>query len=299
MVTTSALEQRARTPGSAIAMIVGAMACFSVSDALAKYLTAFLPVAVIVWLRYLAFVLTLSPLLRQGPAVLRTRRPWLHVLRAVALVASAALFILALRVLPIAEATALVFASPLFVTVLSAWLLREHVDRMRWLIVFVGFAGVLVVMRPGSSAFHAAAVLPIGSSIAWAIGVICTRKLTAHDGVDTTLVYSGLIGFALLTVLAMPQLVVPPAEAIGAAIAMALAWSGAQWLSVHAYHRGHVSVLAPFSYSQLLWSSVIGVLVFRHVPDALSLAGIVTILGCGVVAVWRSTRDAADVERPG
>ncbi len=298
-VNTSLIVTPARTPGAAIAMIVGAMACFSVSDALAKYLTGFLPIAVIVWIRYLAFVVTLSPLLRRGRTVLRTNRPWLHLVRAVALALSAAFFILALRVLPMAEATALVFASPLFVTLLSAWLLRERADRVQWLLVMVGFAGVLAVMRPGTAAFHPGALFPVCSSIAWAVSVICTRKLTAHDGVDTTLVYSGLFGFALLTVIALPQFVVPPPEALAAAAGMAVVWSAAQWLSVHAYHRGNIAVLAPFSYSQPLWSTLIGVIVFRHVPDTPTFIGIVTILACGVVAVWWGTRDAAEPERPG
>ena len=297
-MTTTVAERRAPTPLSAIVMLVAAMACFSTSDALAKYLTGFLPIVVIVWIRYFAFLVTLSPLLHRR-AVWRTRHPWLHALRAAALAASASLFILALRVLPIAEATALVFASPLFVTLLSSWLLHEPVDRVRWLIVVAGFGGVLVVMRPGSAAFDFAALLPIGSSIAWAISVICTRKLTSHDGVDTTLVYSGVIGFGFLTLLALPQLVIPAPGAIWAAAAMAIVWSAAQWLSVHAYHRGNVSVLAPFSYSQLLWSTLIGVLVFRNVPDAVSFVGIVTILACGGVAAWWSTRDEADAERPG
>lgn len=280
-------------------MVVAAMACFSTSDALAKFLTGMLPVAVIVWVRYLAFLLTLVPLLRRGRSVLRTDALWLHGIRALALAASAAFFILALRVLPIAEATALVFASPLFVTLLSAWVLRERVDAVRWLVVVVGFAGVLVVMRPGSAVFRLEALLPIGSSIAWAISVICTRKLTVRDGVDTTLVYSGILGFAVVTLIAAPQMVVPPLAGVVAAVAMAIIWSGAQWLSVHAYHRGNVSVLAPFSYSQLLWSTMIGVVAFRHVPDGASLVGICTILGCGGVAMWRSTRDELEPERPG
>ena len=280
-------------------MLVAAMACFSTSDALAKFLTTMLPVAVIVWVRYLAFVVTLVPLLRRGHTVLRTRRLWLHGIRAVALASSAAFFILALRALPMAEATALVFASPLFVTVLSAWLLDERVDAVRWLIVVAGFAGVIVVMRPGSAVFRFEALLPICSSMAWAISVICTRKLALHDGVDTTLVYSGIFGFALVTLIALPQIAVPPLEGILAAVAMAVVWSAAQWLSVHAYHRGNVSVLAPFTYSQLLWSTLIGVVAFGHVPDGGSLAGIATILACGVIAMWWSTRDEAEPERPG
>jgi drug/metabolite transporter (DMT)-like permease len=280
-------------------MLVAAMACFSASDALAKFLTGILPVAVIVWVRYLAFMVTLVPILRKGRGVLRTRMLWLHGIRAIALASSAAFFILALRVLPIAEATALVFASPLFVTLLSAWLLHERVDAVRWLIVVAGFAGVVVVMRPGSAVFRFEALLPVCSSLAWAISVICTRKLTAHDGVDTTLVYSGLLGFGILTLIATPQIVVPPVEGAIAAVAMAVIWSAAQWLSVHAYHRGNVSVLAPFSYSQLVWSTLIGVVAFRHVPDDASLVGISTILACGVVAMWWSTRDELEPERPG
>ena len=280
-------------------MLVAAMACFSASDALAKYLTGMLPVAVIVWVRYLAFMVTLIPLLRRGRSVLRTQRLWLHGIRSIALAASASFFILALRVLPMAEATALVFASPLFVTILSAWLLDERVDAVRWLIVVAGFVGVVVVMRPGSAVFRFEALLPICSSIAWAISVICTRKLAMHDGVDTTLVYSGIFGFAVVTLVALPQIAVPPAEGSLAAVAMAVVWSAAQWLSVHAYHRGNVSVLAPFSYSQLMWSTLIGFVVFRHIPDGASLAGICTILACGVVAMWWSTRDEAEPERPG
>jgi drug/metabolite transporter (DMT)-like permease len=293
------LLQRRSTPASAIAMLVAAMACFSTSDALAKFLTTMLPVAVILWIRYLAFLVTLIPLLRRGRDVLRTRRVWLHVVRSIALACSAAFFIFALRVLPMAEATALVFASPLFVTLLSAWLLDERVDAVRWLIVVAGFAGVIIVMRPGSAVFRFEALLPICSSIAWAISVICTRKLALHDGVETTLVYSGLFGFALVTLVALPQIAIPPAEGILAAVAMAVVWSAAQWLSVHAYHRGNVSVLAPFSYSQLMWSTLIGILVFRHIPDGASLFGICTILACGVVAMWWSTRDEAEPERPG
>ena len=117
--------------------------------------------------------------------------------------------------------------------------------------------------------------------------------------VETTLVYSGILGFALVTFIALPQITVPPAEAILAATAMAVVWSAARWLSVHAYHRGNVSVLAPFSYSQLMWSTLIGVVVFRHVPDGASLVGISTILACGTVAMWWSTRDEAEPERPG
>ena len=137
-------------------MLVAAMACFSASDALAKYLTGMLPVAVIVWVRYLAFMVTLIPLLQRGRSVLRTQRLWLHGIRSIALAASASFFILALRVLPMAEATALVFASPLFVTILSAWLLVGKAPRLAWtfttLLMFLLTIGQSILMKPDVNA---------------------------------------------------------------------------------------------------------------------------------------------------
>ena len=126
------------------------------------------------------------------------------------------------------------------------------------------------------------------------------RALTiAYLGPQGTFTHAAVLQHFGSSVVALPQFVVPPPAAIGAGVAMALVWSAAQWLSVHAYHRGDAAVLAPFSYTQLLWSTLIGVAIFRHVPDGATLAGIGTILVCGVVAAWWSTRDAAGPARPG
>jgi drug/metabolite transporter (DMT)-like permease len=238
----------------------------------------------------------LSPLLWANGGWMRSKRPAIQATRALAVVASALLFILGLGALPIAEATALVFASPLFVTLLSVIVLRERVDRVRWLVVGVGFAGVLIVMRPGSAAFQPAALLPVASSMAWAVAVIFTRKSTASDGIATTMLHSAAIGLAVLSLLVVPGFVVPtPGEAVIAAL-MAVAWCAAQWLTVGAYHRSDASLLAPFSYSQVLWAGLLGFAVFGHVPDAPALAGMAVILSCGALAaLWavRRVRSAA------
>lgn len=275
---------------SGVAMLIASMACFAASDALAKKLTTRLPVLEVTWFRYIALMLTVLPLLRRDRRVLRSGHLAWQIGRALGMIGSAILFILALGRLPIADATAMVFASPLFVTVLSALLLRERVAALRWAILMLGFAGVLVVMRPGSSAFQAAALLPLGSSIAWAIAIICTRKVSETDGVAVTMTHSALIGCVLLTVMAIPVFVAPTAFELLLVLAMATAWCGAQWLTVQAYHRAEASTLAPFAYSQLLFATVIGVTAFGQWPDAFAFAGIGLILCCGAAAGWESAR---------
>lgn len=273
-----------------IVMLIAAMGCFAASDALAKQLSARLPAVEIAWFRYLALLVTVGPLLLRERGALRSGRLGVQVGRALGLVGSAILFILALGRLPIAEATAMVFASPLFVTLLSALLLRERVDALRWAIVATGFVGVLIVMRPGTSAFQPAALLPVGSSIAWAVAVICTRKASETDGVATTMTHSALIGGVLLTALVVPLFVAPTGHEALLLVAMTIAWCAAQWLTVAAYHRADASTLAPFAYSQLLFASLLGIAVFGQWPDGVALAGIGVILGCGGVAAWRSVR---------
>ncbi|HEY4067378.1 MAG TPA: DMT family transporter [Burkholderiaceae bacterium] len=271
-------------------LLVASMACFSVSDALAKQLTSHLPALEITWFRCLGLLISVMPLWRRERGALKSHRLALQIGRAAGLIGSAVLFILALGRLPIADATAMVFASPLFVTVLSALLLRERVAALRWAVVVTGFAGVLIVMRPGSSTYQSAALLPLGSSIAWALALICTRKVSQTDSVASTMTHSALIGCALLSLLVVPVFVRPTWPEAALLAAMTLAWCSAQWLTVAAYHRAEASTLAPFAYSQLLFSTFLGAVVFGQWPDAIAFFGIALILCCGAVALWESTR---------
>src|SRR5690349_7589207 len=144
---------RLRHAAPAIVLTISAMACFSLADVFAKQLTARLPAAEIVWFRYVGLIATVLVLLRGRRQALRSSRLGLQALRACAMTGSAVLYILALGHLPIAEATALSFASPFIVTVLSVWVLKERVATIRWAVVIAAFAGVLIVMRPGTSGF--------------------------------------------------------------------------------------------------------------------------------------------------
>ncbi|MBI2772493.1 MAG: DMT family transporter [Burkholderiales bacterium] len=266
------------------------MAGFALSDAMAKRLTgAFSPFA-IAWFRYLFLLATVLPLALARPARWRSARPVLQAGRAAALVGSALLFLFGLRALPVAEATAMVFASPLFVTLLAMLVLREHVAPWRWLPVAVGFAGVLIVVRPGSLGFGGAELFPIASSMAWACAVIFTRKLGSHDSAATTMLYSGVLGAACLTLLLPPLDTAALRAHAPLLLAMAGAWCCAQWLTIAAYRSAAPSAIAPYAYSQLIWAGLLGWLLLRHVPDAVSLAGMGVILASGLGAAWQERR---------
>ncbi len=278
---------------SAIGLLLAGMVCFAASDALAKHLAARVSVAELVWFRHVVLAATIAPLVWRDRSLLRSAQPLFQAGRCLGTLGAALLFIAALGRMPLAEATAIAFASPVFVTVLSAVLLKETVDRWRWLIVFTGFAGVLVVMQPGTAAFQPAGMLAIGSAISWAMVVMFTRKVAETDSVATTMTYSALLGLLTMSVVALPSMTVPAWRDVLPIFAMACAWCAAQWLVVTAYQRMNASVLAPFAYSQLLFAAVLGLVVFGHWPSGKALAGMAIILACGLAAAWRAHRQIA------
>ncbi len=238
---------QADDPLRGVPLIVAAVTLFSVSDALAKHLGQSLPPVEVAWMRYATFLLlTLVPVLRGGPAALRSKAPVLQVLRGLALVGSALSFIVALRSLPLAEATAINFVSPIFITALSIPILGEVVGVRRWAAVGVGLAGVLVVVRPGGGgAFGAEILLPVLTAASWAFAVVVTRKMAGADRPATTLFWSAAVGFAVLSALLPFGFVAPSAGQVGLGLLLGLISSAGQWLIVLAYRHAAASVLAP------------------------------------------------------
>ncbi len=285
---TSAAPVLSDEPLRGIVLIVAAMALFSLSDAIAKHLAALLPAIEIAWLRWVGFVVIMAPIvLHSGGKTLRSRAPVLQVARTLGLLGSALFFIAGLAYLPLASAAAIAFVAPLLVTALSIPLLGETVGIRRWAAVAVGMVGVLIVIRPGSGTFGAAALLPLLSAISWAFGMIFTRKLGGIDRASTTMTYSALAGLLLLSAAVPLDWATPSSTQLGLAACMALASTAAQFLVVTAYRFGRASVLAPVSYSQLLWSGILGVVAFGTIPDAWTLVGAAIIMASGVYTAHR------------
>lgn len=277
-----------QTPATAILLVVSAVSLFCFSDVLAKLLSEEMGSLQVSWLRYAVFSAVATTLvLRAGGGALRPARPGLQLLRGVFLLGSATLFILGLGRLGVAEATAVSFVTPAFITALSIPLLGERVHVRRWAALAVGLLGVLVVLRPGAGAFQPAALFPLASAFCGALMVIVTRRIGPADRPETTMFWSAMTGLVALSLTAPLwfRSVTWVEAALG--VAMGLFYAAGQHLLILAYSRAPASVLAPFSYAQLMIATVLGYAVFNAAPDVATLLGIGLILAGGVYTLYR------------
>ena len=270
-------------------MILLSTVFLGVSDVTAKYLSATLPSVEITWIRFMVFALIMTPGMVPGSPVyaLRSDRPRFQLMRGVTLLGSSLLFITGLRYLPIAEASATGFVSPLFVTALSIIFLGERVGMRRWAATAVGLFGVLVILRPGTSAFHAAAFFPVVSALSWASTLIMTRMMSGRDPAITTMTYSSIVGVSILTLLVPFVWVAPSWHDLLLGLLIGVASTLGQWIVVLAFRYADASVLAPFQYTQLLWVSILGFLVFGELPDIWTVVGAVFIVASGLYTAYR------------
>lgn len=280
---------RADRPFRGIALILTSTIFLGCSDVTAKYLSATLPSIEIAWIRFLVFSLIMVPAMLPGTRLfaLRTERPGLQVMRGIALLSSSLFFISGLRFLPIAEASATGFIAPLFVTALSIAFLGEKVGVRRWLATITGLIGVLIILRPGSSAFHPAAFFPIVSALAWAGTLIMTRIMSGRERAITTMTWSAISGVFVISALVPFVWVTPSWHDILFGVFIGLASTAGQWIVVLAFRYADASVLAPFSYTQLVWVSVLGFFVFGEIPDLWTIAGAAVIVCSGLYTAHR------------
>ena len=281
----------AERPLPAILLVLLAMFLFTTTDGAAKYLAADMPPQQIIWVRYGVIVLILLPIIwrRRGEGLLRTGMPLQHVLRGLLLMVSGTIFIIALESLPLETATAIGFVSPFYVTALSIPLLGEKVGARRWAAVGVGFLGVLVILRPGGEAFQWAMLLPLTSSFCWALGLIITRRMRGSERALTILVYSSLVGWIASAPLALPVWRAPSGLEWSLLLLVGTFNALAQYLVIRAFMMASASLLAPFSYSTILWAVLIGAAVFGTLPDRPTVAGALVLVAAGLY-VWHRER---------
>jgi len=276
-------------------MIAGAVACFSVSDAIIKALAARHPVPLLVWARWgfqvLAMLIWLGP--SMGTAMVRTTQLRMQIIRGVLLIGSSLCFMSALRYMPLAGATALNYTTPTIVIVLGIVFLHERLTGARIAFVIAGLIGMLMVVQPGADLFKGASLLALASAFFYAIYQITTRMLAGEDP-RVTLFYPALVGVALMT-LVWPW--------FGSAIDFSwldlalLATIGVlgtigHFLFILAFQRAPASALTPFTYIHLVFATLIGWLVFGNLPDGLTFAGMALIAGSGLMLTWHERRRA-------
>jgi drug/metabolite transporter (DMT)-like permease len=280
---------RADRPFKGIALILASTIFLGTSDVTAKYLSATLPSIEIAWIRFLVFAMIMTPAMLPGSPLfaMQTGRLGLHLLRGATILGSSLFFITGLRFLPIAEASATGFVAPLFVTALSIVFLGEKVGLRRWMATAVGLIGVLIILRPGTGAFHMAAFFPLVSALAWACTLIITRMMSGTERAMTVMAYSAIVGLCILSALVPFVWVTPTWHDIAFGVLIGVASTAGQWIVVLAFRYADASVLAPFSYTQLLWVSLLGFFIFGEVPDAYTITGAAFIVASGLYTAHR------------
>lgn len=257
-------------------------------DATAKFLVARYPVVEVVWARFVFHmvfvVIVLAPQLR-GHMV--TRGPWLQLGRSLLLLSTTVLFFFGVKLLPLADASAIMFTSPILLTVLAIPLLSEHVGPRRWAAVMVGFVGALIVVRPGMGIMGAGAALLLAAALCNALYQLVTRRVRTTDGPLTTLLYTALVGAVLLT-LVMPAVWVTPQPEHWPLFALLGVFGGAgHFALIKAFQRAPAAVVAPFSYATLLWATAFGFVIFDELPDVWTIVGASIIAGGGLYILHR------------
>lgn len=280
-----------RPPRSAaingIACVAGACLLLTMADAFAKLLTETLPVMEIAFLRSTVALIPILIIARwYGPfSRLRTRHPVQQMLRGFLIIGSYTCFLLAVQALPLADTASVFFSSPLLIAGLSPLVLKEKVPLHRWLAICVGFAGVLVIMRPGTESFRPEALFALASAALYALGALMARRLGAIDPPATTSFYTGL-AFLIVSgpfTLAVPGYWVDPDwTAIAYVTACGLIAGTAHFLLIQGYRLGEAAVVAPFEYSTLMWAALFGFVIWGTVPTWPTLIGVLLVAASGL-----------------
>jgi drug/metabolite transporter (DMT)-like permease len=273
-----------------VAMVTGA-ACLAGNHALVRSVADEVGALETSALRFLwAVPLMLPWLIRSRGRMLHTRRHGLHFLAGMTTVASTLFLFSGLALLPLALATSLSFTAPLFATVMAVLLLKERVSMMRWLAIAVGFAGVLIILRPGVAPVSPVAMLPLGFAVAYAFWFILMKRLGGTEQKTTITFYQTVWSALLLTLIAIPEWQWPSWDATWRSAAMGGLGTAAIFLVAWAFDLAEASLVAPFDYIRLPLIALIAYLAFGEVPDLFTILGALVIVGATLASARLGSR---------
>lgn len=279
----------AEQPLRAIALMLGAVFFFSVTDVSAKWLVADYSVFQLVFLRTLGAAIPIAYLVHRqgGMAALRTRHPWRHLLRGIVGAGAIFGFFLSFRYLPLAEAYTIFFVSPLIVTALSGPMLGEPVGWRRWAAILVGFIGVLVILRPGGAVDGIGATICVFATVCYALLMLLIRLLRRTESTATVTISFTLV-MGVLSALASPFVWVMPSLTDWGLFLFTGFFGGiAQILFIEALGRGSAATVAPFDYTSMIWAVLFGYLIWGDIPGWEVVIGATIIAASGLFIIYR------------
>jgi drug/metabolite transporter (DMT)-like permease len=267
---------------------------FASQDGLSKYLATEYNVYMVVMIRYwffAAFVISMSSRRTGGiKRVAKTKSPILQIFRSVILVAEMCITILAFTLLGLAETHAIFASYPLIIAMLSGPILGEYVGWRRWLAISVGFIGILIILNPGNGIFSPYALVPLAGAILFALYGLLTRYVGQYDNSSTSFFWTGVVGSIAMTVVGLNFW--DPVSKSDWSIMLLLSASGVvgHYLLIKCYEVAEASAVQPFAYLQLIWASMIGIIIFGEQITTNVLIGACIIVGAGLFTLWRERK---------
>jgi drug/metabolite transporter (DMT)-like permease len=299
-LVTGLIEERRDRPVLGIATFVGNLLVMAFLSAAVRELVARdYPLGEVLLIRYgfasLCFWAVL--LATAGVSALATRRPLDHAIRSISGVLSLALLYFAITRIPLADATALAYAAPIFITVLAIFLLGESIGLRRWLAVLVGFAGVLLIARPEAESWDIGVAAAAGSAFTGALVAIWLRRLGhTENPAAIGIYYNGLGTLLCLGWVLLFGWVTPAGIDLGLFLAFGLGCGLQQWLLTISFRYAEASLLAPYEYFAMVFAAVVGFLFWGEIPVLSTWIGAAVIAGSGLFIFARGRRRHQDTE---
>ncbi len=249
----------------------------------------------IAWGRWTTQTVMLAPLvlLLYRRAAVRPTRMAILIVRGLCVALATVCYFSALRSMPLADAAGVLFVAPLLVTALSGLFLGERVGLRRWAAVAFGFAGMLLIVKPGTSAMQVAAFWALGAAFLFALYMVLTRRMAGLNEPLVTLWWAGIAGTVLLSLVGAPVWRMPSAEEWGLLVALGAVGSMSHLMIVWAAERVEASAMAPLPYLEIVMATILGYLVFGDFPDGFTLLGCALVVGAGLFVVMRERKAAA------
>lgn len=272
-----------------IAMMCLAMVCFASMNAFVKGLRADgLPIVEIVWGRYFFhMVLILLVFAPRVPEFVTGPDRGLQLARSVLVLAATSTMVVSVGLMPLADVVAITFIAPLLITALSVPLLGEKVGLRRWIAVLVGFAGMLVIVRPGTGIFGTAALLPVLVTVFYAFYQIITRIISHRTNPAASAFFTAFVGAVLASMVVPFFWQTPTLEQWAMMFASGLLGGAGHWAIVIAYQRADAPLVAPFAYSELISATLLGLVFFGDFPDVWTFVGAGIIAASGIYILHR------------